>query len=129
MMGRRRRRKRKDHLDAVDAHRDRDNAVAKARRRRSRPVAPRHLEAGADTRRLSGDRRVARAALRRAGGNPDRAAAALRCLACDVRDRAVFAKATGQPADALHRRAERAERAALLLERGDVVDHRPGSAR
>lgn len=90
-----------------------------------------HVEAHTDRasrRRAKGDRRVARAALHKAG-NPDVAAARLRCQATNAEDLAALEEWHGRPSTSLHQRAERARRAAALLESGDVSDPRPGPAR
>ena len=91
-----------------------------------------HAEADTERaarRRAKADRRIARSALHRAGGNAEAAAARLRIQADDDRERADIEERRGKPADALRQRAERRERAALLLDRGEVVDPRPGPAR
>ena len=81
-------------------------------------------------RQAKGDRRVARSALHRARGDATTAAARLRIQADDDRERAARDRAAGRPFDAIRQRGERRERAALLLDRGEVTDANPqGDAR
>ena len=82
-----------------------------------------HVEAhGARARRRREllDRKMARAALHRAGGNPDIAAARLRHQALLAREAAVRRLFNGQRADSLGQRARRCDRAAQLLIDGIV---------
>ena len=62
------------------------------------------------------DRKTARAALRRAGGNAAMAAARLRIQADNDRDLAGELDRRGRPNDAVRQRGERRERAALILD-------------
>ena len=81
-------------------------------------------------RQAKGDRRVARSALHRARGDATAAAGRLRIQADDDRERAARDRAAGRPFDAVRQRGERRERAALLIDRGEITDANPqGAAR
>ena len=81
-------------------------------------------------RKAKGDRRVARSALHRARGDATAAAARLRIQADDDREKAARDRAAGRPFDAVRQRGERRERAALLIDRGEVTNANPqGDAR